>query len=283
MTNRNDSMIGLHRLLFGAVLTVMATASNASYAQISGGNKEGAATESQTAFFAREHFYVLGGAGLDLRATSRFKDKDCSSETPAALYGCGTGVDGAALSASGEFARAPGFEVGAGYAATTRVRVEAAVQYRPPFSFNGRANFLQTSGRQDVSADISSLSALLSAYLDLPGRGPFSPFLGCGGGLARNSIGETRMVFPRTTTVVPGARRTEFAFILTAGAAARIRDRVSVDIGWRYFDAGAVETGRATGRIVWRDGSRNPLELDLAETRTDLSSHGLRVSLRYGL
>ncbi len=266
-----------------SVLIVTATLSHATSAQTSSLKSETAPVRVRVTSFARGDFYILGSAVLDLRATSRFMDKDCSSETPAALYGCGTGVDGANLSASGEFARAPGFEVGAGYVATKRIRVEAAVQYRPPFSFNGRANFLQTSGRQDVSADISSLSALLSAYVDLPGRGPFRPFLGCGGGLSRNSIDETRMEFNRTTTIVPGASRVGFAFMLTAGVAVRIRGKMTADIGWRYMNSGAVETGRARGRIVWRDGSRDPLQLDLAETTATLSSHGLRVSLRYGL
>lgn len=268
-------------MLFGTALAVVATVASLTSAQASDANTDTTPATVGAASFARGDFYVLGAATLELRASSRFKDRNCSSETPAALYGCGTGVDGADLSASGEFARAPGFEVGAGYAATERVRVEATVQYRPPFSFNGRANFVQTSGRQDVSADVSSITALVSVHADLPGRGPFSPFLGCGGGLSRNSIGETRMTFPRTTTIVPGASRTGFAFMLTAGFAVRIREKVSVDVGWRYLDAGAVETGRGKGRIVWRDGSREPLELDLAETRADLSSHGLRVSLRY--
>lgn len=276
-------MIDFNRLLLGTALAVVATVANLTSAQASGADTETAAERIRAASFARGDFYVLGAATLDLRASSRFKDVDCSSETPAALYGCGTGVDGAALSASGEFARAPGFEAGAGYAASNRVRVEATLQYRPPFSFNGRANFVQTSGRQDVSADVSSVTALVSAYVDLPGHGALIPFLGCGGGLARNSIGETRMAFPRTTTVVPGASRTGFAFMLTAGVAVRIREKISVDAGWRYLDAGAVESGRGKGRILWRDGSREPLELDLAETRADLSSHGLRVSLRYAL
>ena len=279
----NDAMMGLCRMLFGTALAVFATVSSLISAHASSLNIETTPARVPAASPARGDFYVLGAATLDLQATSRFRDNVCSSQTPAALYGCGTGVDGADLSASGEFARTPGFEVGAGYAATKRVRVEATVQYRPPFSFNGHANFVQTSGRQDVSADISSVTALVSANVDLPGRGRFSPFLGCGGGLARNSNGETRMAFPRTTTIVPGASRTGFAFMLTAGVAARILERVAVDVGWRYLDAGVVETGRGRGRIVWRDGSREPLELDLAETRANLSSHGLRVSLRYAL
>ena len=283
MTHRKSFKFGFHRLLFRTALFVVATVSSLTSAHASSLNVETTSGRVPAASLARGDFYVLGAATLDLRATSRFQDRNCSSETPAALYGCGTGADGDDLSASGEFARAPGFEVGAGYVATTRIRVEATVLYRPRFSFNGRANFVQTSGRQDVSADVSSLSALVSAYVDLPGRGPLSPFLGCGVGLSRNSIGETRMTFSRTTTIVPGASRTGFAFMLTAGVAVRIRQRTSVDVGWRYLDAGAMETGRAKGRIVWRDGSREPLELDLAETSANLSSHGLRVSLRYGL
>jgi opacity protein-like surface antigen len=202
---------------------------------------------------------------------------------PAALYGCGEGVDGAALGAAGDFDRTTGFAVSVGYNASRRIRIEAEFQYRPKFSFNGRANFTQTTGRQDVSAALSSLSAILSVSADLPGQGLFNPFLGCGGGLSRNSIGETRMEFPRTTTVVPGASRTGFTYVLTAGAAVRVREKMTVDVGWRYTNSGAVETGRSTGRIVWRDGSRDPLELDLAETWANLSSHGPRVSLRYGL
>ena len=276
-------MIGIRRLLFGTALTVAATASDVTFAFANGVNAERAPGRSRTTSVTPGDFYVRGGAVLAWLSGTRFEDKNCSSETPAALYGCGTGVDGATLGATGDFSRTAGFEAGIGYVAARRVRVEAAIQYRPKFSFSGRANFLQTTGRQDVSADLSSLSALLIAYADLPGRGLVSPFLGCGGGLSRNSIDETRMAFDRTTTVVPGASRVGFAFMLTAGIAARIRGKMTVDIGWRYTDSGAVETGRARGRIVWRDGSRDPLELDLAETTATLSSHGLRVSLRYGL
>ena len=217
-------MIGFHRLLFGTALTVVATASNVTFAFASDANT--------ATFVSPGDFYVRAGAVPDWPAGTRFEDKNCGSTTPAALYGCGTGVDGAPLGATGDFSRTASFELGFGYAAAKRVRIEAAIQYHPKFSIDGRANFLQTSGRQDVSADLSSLSAVLIAYADFPGRGPLSPFIGCGGGLPRNSIDETRMEFTRTTTVVPGASRAGFAFLLTAGDAARIRGKTTVDIGW---------------------------------------------------
>jgi opacity protein-like surface antigen len=56
---------------------------------------------------------------------------------------------------------------------------------------------------------------------------------------------------------------------------------MTVDVAWRYTDHGAIETSSGEGRVVWRDGSRQPLQLDLGGTRGQLRSHGLNVTLRY--
>ena len=90
-----------------------------------------------------------------------------------------------------------------------------------------------------------------------------------------------RMTFPRTTTVVPGARRTGLAWMLTAGGAVALGERATLDLAWRYSDLGEVRTGRGEGRVVWRDGSREPRPLDLVATRANLASHGLVLSVRY--
>ena len=187
---------------------------------------------------------------------------------------------------SGDFGRTSGFEFGIGHSAATSLRLEAFVSYRPNVSFAGRANFLQTSDRQDVSADLSALSGMLVGYVDLPGLGlprlgSLRPFVGAGGGLSRLEIDATRMEFPRTTTIVPGGKRVNLAWMLTAGVAAPLGERAMVELAWRYTDHGVIETGRGKGRIVWRDGSRAPLELNLAETRARLEGHGLVMSLRY--
>ena len=211
---------------------------------------------------------------------------DCSSASPAALYGCGTGGDGAPLRSLGDFGTAGALEVGLGYAPAAALRLEALVEYRPRLAFEGLANFLEPGRRQTVAADLSSLSAMLAAYVDLsafgvPKPGPFAPFVGAGVGSVRTRIGETRMTFPKTTTLVPGASRTEFTWMATAGVAAAVGERTTLDLAWRYTDLGTVETGQGEGRVVYRDGSREPVLLDLAPTRTKLRSHGLRISLRY--
>ena len=231
-------------------------------------------------------FYVKTGLGLDSAAETAFSDRDCSSMAPAALYGCGRGGDGAPTRSAGDFGTAGALELGLGHVAAPTLRLEVQFEYRPRLAFRGRANFLDPTRRQSVAADLSTLSAIFAAYADLPTfgaarLGPFVPFVGAGAGVVRTRIGETHMTFPRTTTTVPGAGRTDVAWMVTAGMAAALRERTTLELAWRYTDLGEVRTGRGAGRVVWRDGSREPLPLDLAATRGRLKGHGLRLSLRF--
>ncbi len=244
------------------------------------------ATPTASAQPAATDSYLRAGFLLDQPDRTRFTDRDCASTSPAALYGCGTGIDGMPLGTWGEFGAAAGYELGFGYAVGTALRLEAVVMHRPRTLFEGQANFLQTRGMQEVSADVSALTAMLAAYVDLPALGlpplgPFAPFVGGGVGLSRLAIGETRMAFARTTTLVPGGHRLSPAWMPTAGVAMTLGPRVTLDVAWRHTHLGAVDSGRGTGRIVWRDGSRDPLELALAETTATLASHGFSVALRY--
>ena len=229
--------------------------------------------------------YLRGGIGLDWSGSTAFTDADCASTVPAALYGCGTGGDGARLRSVGKFGAIPAVELGLGYSVGA-VRFEALVEYRPQYRFEGRANFLAPDRRQDVSAKLSSVSGMLAGFVDLvelglPKLGPFTPFVGAGAGVVHTRIGQTTMTFPATTTTVPGGSWTGLAWMATAGVALAVGERATLDLAWRYTDLGKVRTGRGPGRVVWRDGSRDPLPLDLAPTEARLKGHGLRLSLRY--
>ena len=85
----------------------------------------------------------------------------------------------------GDVGTVAGLELGLGYVVVPAVRLEALLTYRPQFTFDGHANFLAPDREQSVSVDLSSLSGILAAYVDLPGvgvrpLGPFSPFVGGG-------------------------------------------------------------------------------------------------------
>ena len=248
--------------------------------------------------------YLRAGVLLDRGKDTRFQDKDnrfrqggCRDlpEGPSQAlygYGCEMSNDGAPLGSLGDFGTMTGLELGLGYAILPALRLEAAVQYRPGFSFDGRANYRggaldDPSAMQDVSAELSAWSGMLAAYLDVPvpefaqlRDTPVNPFVGIGMGLSRIDIGETRMDFPRTYTIVPGGHDVSLSFMLSAGLAVSLT-KWTVEVAWRYTDHGTIETSSGEGRVVWRDGSRGPLELDLIGTKGHLRSHGLNVSLRY--
>lgn len=229
--------------------------------------------------------YLRGGLGLDRPGSAAFTDTDCSSTAPAALYGCGSGGDGAPYRSAGDFGTVPAVELAVGYGSGA-VRFEVLAEYRLPFDFNGRANFLAPERRQSVSAEVSSVSGMLAGFVDLAGLGlprpgPFAPFVGAGIGAAHTRIGETTMTFPATTTTVPGGSRTDMAWMATAGVALEVSERATLDLAWRYTDLGEIRTDRGAGRVDWRDGSRAPRPLDLAPTRARLAGHGVRLSLRY--
>ena len=99
----------------------------------------------------------------------------------------------------------------------------------------------------------------MATYLDLPGLGlssvgPFDPCIGAGVGAVRNRIGEMHMTFPRTTTIVPGASHVDVVWMVTAGVAMALGEHVTLDVAWRYTDAGTVHTGRG-GEGRWCGGT----------------------------
>ena len=194
-------------------------------------------------------YYLRGGIGLDRPGKANFTDVDCSTTAPAALYGCGTGGDGARLRSAGDFGTVPTVELGLGYAKGA-ARFELLVEYRTRFEFEGRANFLAPGQRESVSAKLSSVSGMLAVFADLaalgaPKAGPFAPFVGAGIGIAHTRIGKTAMTFPATTTTVPGGDRTGLAWMATAGVAVELEERVTFDLAWRYTDLGEVRSNAA--------------------------------------
>ena len=226
-------------------------------------------------------FYLRAGVNLELSSKTRFGDKDCLSTSPAALYGCGKGNNGTTLGTQGDFGSAAGVEVGLGFVATRKLRLETSITYRPDIAFKGSANFVQTSADQSVTADLRSMSGMVAAYMDLSTYGPFRLYAGSGGGLHYVYISNFRMTFPNTETIVPDGRNFDLTVMLTAGVATSLSDDITLDLAWHYVDWGIVKTGKAAGQVVWKDGRREPLEIDLAETRAMLRGQGFRASLRY--
>jgi opacity protein-like surface antigen len=233
-------------------------------------------------------FYLRGGLGGEWSTRTNLRDIDCTQAVPPALFGCGPGIDDRALGARGDFGRSVTFDLGFGYRVLPALRGELLLTYRPGLAFSGRANFLATPQPQPVTADADSFSAMAVGYIDLaglglPSLGPVEPFIGGGVGVARHDIDRVTFAFPglstNATTVIQGGESTRFAYMLTAGGAVRLSDRITLDIAYRYSDLGVARTAAGPAVITRTSFTRT---LDIAGTQADLVTHGVSASLRAG-
>ena len=227
--------------------------------------------------------YLRAGVGYDVPRESGIGDVDCARAAPAALFGCAAAVDGSPLGARGDFGASPALELGIGRRIHPNVRLELQGAWRPDLDFSGQANFLRTPGRQPVSANGSSLSALAVAYFDFGQLGRARPFLGLGAGAARNRLSAVDYVFPglgpEARTLAPGGARTAFAWTGQAGFGWRLSPRATLDVAYRYADLGTMRTREGQAAVVRGGGTR---AIAVAPTRAKLATEGVGVSIRWG-
>lgn len=232
-----------------------------------------------------EPIYTRIGIGASLTTDGIFMDRDCESESPIALYGCGMDETGAPRRTKGEFASALAYEFGLGYTLGSATRLEVLFDYQPRSEFSGDANFLALHRQQSVVAHLASISGIGAIFRDIDGPsvgklGELEFSVGAGVGLARNAISQTLMSFPATQTEVPGDVSIDVAIMVGAGIGLKLNDRSTLELSWRYMDRGEVQTAEGIGRVYFRSQKRLPIVLDLAETQSEVAKHSLRISIR---
>lgn len=226
--------------------------------------------------------YVRLGVGADGSLPATFGDRDCDAVAPPALFGCGDGRNGEPLQATGSFGTSVGLDAGVGYRFNSWLRGEALLNYRPSYQYSGQANFLGGGSPQPLEADLSSVAGFGVGYVDLPRLGRVQPYLGAGVGVARNRISSVEYRFPSlpgdASTTIAGGTHTGVAWLLTAGLAVPLRERLSMDLAYRYTDLGRVQTDAGNATIERATGRRS---LEIAGTQSSLQTHGVMLSLRY--
>ncbi len=230
-------------------------------------------------------FYVRGAVGYEQSGDTTFRDLDCSSKSPPALFGCVDDLAGRPIGARGDFGESVALEVGIGAELGARARVELALVSRPGLELDATANFLGASDDQPVHADAESLAALVNVGVDLGRPGwRLQPFVTAGLGAARNEIGDVTYGFPAlgldAATIVQGGRHTGFAWTAGAGISFRLTEVLELELAGRYTDLGEVRTD--SGLAVIRR-SAETFDLDIAGTEADLDTAGVSLALRYRL
>ena len=232
---------------------------------------------------AASRVYVRGSLGWDQSRDTTVSDLDCASTAPPALFGCGAGIDGKPLGARGDFGDTAAVELAGGIELGRRARLELAVQSRPGFTLDAKANFLGVSGDQPVSADADSLAAFVLGAVDLGRSGwRLQPFVAAGLGAARNTIDPVRYDFPDlgldAATIVRGGTHTGFAWTAAAGLSYHLTDAAALELAVRHTDLGEVRTDDGKARIIRQ---AETFDLDIAGTRADLRTTGVTLGLRY--
>ena len=233
-------------------------------------------------------WYVRGGAGIDWSPDADFHDQDCGSKVPAALFGCGTGSDGRALGAYGDFGNLQAFDAAVGLQPQNWLRTDLSLTYRPEIRYEGQANFLRVAGGQPVTGDARELAFMLNLFLEMNellhlGLERFSPYLGAGAGLSYNQLGEMTYSFPgqvrHKISITPSGYATNIAYMATVGTGVRLSRKVQLDLSYRYSDLGEIRTD--SGNM-----SMDTLPAGIAigvTSSSSLRTHGFMVGLRYNL
>ncbi|MFM0961226.1 MULTISPECIES: outer membrane protein [Yersinia] len=121
-----------------------------------------------------------------------------------------------------------------------------------PFGYPGY------EGKTENNLDVQLQTVLMNAYWDMHNSTAFTPWVSAGVGFSRLSLDQYTVSTDTqiSTGMVDGSVRsgnhsgstTNFAWAVGVGVNWAIMDNVSMDLSYRYLDAGDVETGYTTRR-----------------------------------
>ncbi|MBV9557251.1 MAG: porin family protein [Pseudolabrys sp.] len=117
----------------------------------------------------------------------------------------------------------------------------------------------------DVTARLSTISALFNGYLDLGSWYGFTPYIGAGVGASRVKVSD----YSSTVVPITGADNSQWKFSWAgmAGLGYQVAPNMMVDLGYRYLNFGDVKTGAdALGRQM---------------TFRNVAAHEVRIGLRW--
>ena len=155
------------------------------------------------------------------------------------------------------------------------IRTELSYTMREVSTFKGFASFSSTQFLQEMSVDSDDL--MLTGYLDHSLTQSTTLSLGLGIGMAFNDAnGLQGRNIVGGTGYFPSNDDTEFAYTVSAGIAAEIHPKATIELSYTYKDLGDVKTGTtdATFSSVGMNANER-LEAELEDESLGLS---LRIS-----
>ena len=242
--------------------------------------------------------YVTAGIAAVRSSGARFVDGADAGH--AALYGSRNTFDAGAFDVGFTVDVAAGVRLGS----ALRAQLEFGVARAP--EFRGNTNYRNAGAHQPSEAELDLSQVFLIGIYEFPDRElsssrRISPFLGAGAGVTTYRLSGYVQRFPDPEnplgslragpggevpyTAIPDGRGRNRSWMLTGGVSIPIRERVQLDLGYRYIDAATIRTH--TGDIIIvryrEEGTRRQIEVPINETAAELQTHALFMALRFDL
>lgn len=165
--------------------------------------------------------------------------------------------------------------VGVGYIFSDNLRAELAFNYRTGYEFEGSGT--NAGSATNIDAELDNYSLMANIFYDFKVSKKFKPYIGAGIGFAHTEVDDVTIYFPGPNVTFEGGSgdSTDFAMQLTLGAEIPITDRLSLDAGYRYFDAGEFEIDTQ----IYTSPTQPSQEVSGA--KGDLAAHEFYIAARY--
>ena len=256
-----------------------------------------AAPDTSTEPAIRYAPYLSFGIGVIRSEDTRFYDGEDAGN--AALYGSADRFDAGAVD------NGPHVHIAAGVRTPLGVRVQLEAGLARSLDYHGNTNYRNSGTRQPSRLDLDAWQLLFIGVYEFPGwelapGRALRPFVGAGLGLIDYRLNGYEQRFPDPDdpngylrrgpagevpfTALPGGGGRNLSGMLTAGVAIPIRERVHLDLTYRYGDRGEVSTNVGDIAIVrYRgDGTKREIRVPINETSAELRTHALLATLRFG-
>ncbi|MEM7775834.1 MAG: outer membrane beta-barrel protein [Pseudomonadota bacterium] len=167
-------------------------------------------------------------------------------------------------------------EVGIGCSRGSRgFRGEFVLGFRSERDIKGEPQdftFNATDVDDPLHTSIDTYTLMFNLYYDLGKFGRFVPYIGVGAGVAYHDMSEVYFTQnPFLTNRIRGNSDLTFAWSLMVGTAYQLSDRAILDVGYRYFDFGRIQSASVDDAFYYNP----PVKID------EIVGHEFKVGIRY--
>ena len=236
---------------------------------------------SVTGVSAQEYsrWYWRADIGFAISENADIKDK---TQDPAGVTSFANLCDGSGSCSFNldDVGNSPAFSLGAGYQFNNNFRADFTGTYRSDFELDD--SIASTFGGNDThKSDIEVLTVMVTGYYDFPSQNSmFKPYIGGGIGISRNKMGKTTVTNPvgGLTRTHSGSTENDMAWQLVFGLTSPMKNNKSLDISYKYVDAGNIDSGSSSvsGNA---GGPFGPLPFD--GVKGDMVFHEVTIGLRF--